>query len=311
MKYIQELREGDRVSRVFLCKNKISAITKSGKNYYSLGLQDKTGQIDGKVWDLNNAIEHFEAMDYIQVDGEVVVFNGNLQLNARRIRRASEGEFDPKDFFPVTEKSVEDMYRQLLGFIEKVKEPHLHELLESFFVKDKAFAREFAKHSAAKSVHHGFIGGLLEHTLSVTTLCDFYTTQYSFLNADLLLAAAMLHDIGKLKELSDFPGNDYTDEGQLLGHIVMGVEMIGPRMAAIPGFPPTLATELKHCILAHHGEFEFGSPKKPAIVEALALNFADNTDAKLEIMKEALANAKPGEWQGFNKLMDSNIRKTV
>ena len=245
------------------------------------------------------------------MDGEVVVFNGNLQLNARRIRRASEGEFDPKDFFPVTEKSVEDMYRQLLGFIEKVKEPHLHELLESFFVKDKAFAREFAKHSAAKSVHHGFIGGLLEHTLSVTTLCDFYTTQYSFLNADLLLAAAMLHDIGKLKELSDFPGNDYTDEGQRLGHIVMGVEMIGPRMAAIPGFPPTLATELKHCILAHHGEFEFGSPKKPAIVEALALNFADNTDAKLEIMKEALANAKPGEWQGFNKLMDSNIRKTV
>ena len=311
MRYISELREGDRVSRVFLCKNKISATTKAGKSYYSLGLQDKTGQIDGKVWDLNNAIEHFEAADFIQVDGEVVVFNGNLQLNARRIRKAQEGEYNQLDFFPVTERSVEEMYSALLGFIDKVKEPHLHALLSGFFVEDAAFVKEFKKHSAAKSVHHGFIGGLLEHTLSVTTLCDFYAKQYSFLNADLLLTAAMLHDIGKLQELSDFPGNDYTDDGQLLGHIVMGVEMISPRIAKIPGFPPVLASQLKHCILAHHGEFEFGSPKKPAIVEAVALNFADNTDAKLEIMKEALAGAKPGEWLGFNKLMDSNIRRTV
>ena len=202
------------------------------------------------------------------------------------------------------------MFKELDGFIQKVKEPHLHALLLSFF-GDKEFVKNFCQHSAAKSVHHGFIGGLLEHTLSVTKICDFFCTLYPMINRDLLLTAAMFHDIGKVNELSDFPENDYTDDGQLLGHIVMGVEMIGSHIREIPSFPPVLASELKHCILAHHGEFEYGSPKKPAIIEAAALNFADNADAKLEIMKEQLASATPGEWIGFNRLMDSNIKKTV
>ena len=238
------------------------------------------------------------------------MFNGSLQLNCRRIRKAKEGEYDQKDYFPVSEKDPAVMFKELDGFIQKVKEPHLHELLLSFF-GDKEFVKNFCQHSAAKSVHHGFIGGLLEHTLSVTKICDFFCTLYPMINRDLLLTAAMFHDIGKVNELSDFPENDYTDDGQLLGHIVMGVEMIGSHIREIPGFPPVLASELKHCILAHHGEFEYGSPKKPAIIEAAALNFADNADAKLEIMKEQLASATPGEWIGFNRLMDSNIKKTV
>ena len=293
MKYIQELREGERLSQIFFCKNKTIATTKAGKTYYSLTLQDKTGVLDGKVWELSGAIEHFENLDFIKIDGDVTLFNGSLQLNCRRIRKAKEGEYDQKDYFPVSEKDPAVMFKELDGFIQKVKEPHLHALLLSFF-GDKEFVKNFCQHSAAKSVHHGFIGGLLEHTLSVTKICDF-----------------MFHDIGKVNELSDFPENDYTDDGQLLGHIVMGVEMIGSHIREIPGFPPVLASELKHCILAHHGEFEYGSPKKPAIIEAAALNFADNADAKLEIMKEQLASATPGEWIGFNRLMDSNIKKTV
>ena len=241
----------------------------------------------------------------------MVLFNGSLQLNCRRIRKAKEGEYEQKDYFPVSQKDPNVMFKELLGYVQKVKEPHLHALLSSFFVEDKVFVKAFCQHSAAKSVHHGFIGGLLEHTLSVTKLCEFFCTLYPMINRDLLLTAAMFHDIGKVKELSDFPENDYTDDGQLLGHIVMGVEMIGSRIRQIPGFPPVLASELKHCILAHHGEYEYGSPKKPAIIEAAALNFADNTDAKLEIMKEQLEGAAPGEWLGFNRLMDSNIKRTV
>lgn len=311
MKFVQELREGERVSQIFFCKNKTIATTKAGKTYYSLTLQDKTGSLDAKVWDLSGAIEHFEALDFIKIDGEVTSFNGSLQLNCRRIRKAGEGEYQASDYFPVSSKDIDAMYRELLGIIKKVKEPHLRQLLESFFVEDAAFIKIFRTHSAAKSVHHGFIGGLLEHTLAVAKLCEFLSLQYPIINSDLLITAAIFHDIGKTKELSDFPENDYTDDGQLLGHIVIGTEMVGERIRSIDGFPPVLAAELKHCILAHHGEFEYGSPKKPAIIEAAALNFADNTDAKLQLMKEQLVNAAPGEWLGFNRLMDSNIKRTV
>lgn len=311
MKYIQDLREGERISQVYLCKNKTVATTKMGKNYYSLLLQDKTGTIDGKVWDLNNGIDHFESMDYIQIDGDVTSFSNSLQINIKRIRRAREGEYQTKDYFPVSSKDIDTMYKELLGYVNHVKNEYLNKLLSSFFVEDKAFAQRFKEHSAAKSVHHGFIGGLLEHTLSVTKLCYFYCQQYPMLNKDLLLTAAMFHDIGKLEELSDFPENDYTDDGQLLGHIVIGCEMLAARIYTIPGFPKKTASELRHCILAHHGEYEYGSPKKPALIEALALNFADNTDAKIQIMQEALSNSLSNEWLGFNRLLDSNIRKTT
>ena len=204
------------------------------------------------------------------------------------------------------------MYEELLAFIKSVKNPYLNRLLSSFFVDDAAFAKAFQFHSAAKTVHHGFVGGLLEHTLSVTKLCDYYTGYYKELNRDLLITAAIFHDIGKTKELSRFPENDYTDDGQLLGHIIIGTEMVSERMKEIEGFPASIAVELKHCILAHHGELEYGSPKKPALLEALALNFADNTDAKMETMIEALnAGGENKGWLGFNRLLESNIRRTT
>jgi 3'-5' exoribonuclease len=249
-------------------------------------------------------------MDYIMIDAEVTSFQNSRQLNVRRIRVAAEGEYYPQDYLPMSEKNIPEMYRQLTAIIGTFTNPYLKKLAESFFVEDASFSKSFCEHSAAKSVHHGFVGGLLEHTLSVTKLCDYYAMTYPYLNRDLLLCAAMFHDIGKTRELSQFPVNDYTDDGQLLGHIVIGTMMIHERIGQIEGFPAKLASELEHCILAHHGELEYGSPKKPALAEALALSLADNTDAKLETMKEALSTAEGPEWMGFNRYLDSNIRPT-
>ena len=226
--------------------------------------------------------------------------------------KVQEGEYDPKDYLPVSDKDIDQMYEELKGLIASTKEVHLKKLLESFFVEDADFEKRFKFHSAAKTVHHGFVGGLLEHSLSVAKHCDYFAGCYPMLNRDLLITAAIFHDIGKLEELSTFPENDYTDDGQLLGHIIIGTEMVGDRIRTIPDFPKGLASELKHCILAHHGELEFGSPKKPALPEALALSFADNIDAKMETVREIFNNVPENnqEWQGYNRLLESNIRRS-
>ena len=311
MKYIKDYRDGDRVFDIYLCKQKTSAVTKNGKAYDNVILQDKTGTIDAKIWDPNSAgIADFEAMDYIEVYGDVTSFQGALQVNIKRTRYAQPGEYDPANYLPVSRYNIDEMFQEVTGYIKNLQNPYLKKLCEMIFLEDQDFQKKFKASSAAKSVHHGFMGGLLEHTLSVTKLCDFYCTRYSKLQKDLLIAAALCHDIGKVKELSAFPVNDYTDEGNFLGHIVMGSEMVGEKIAKIDGFPTKLAYELKHCILAHHGELEFGSPKKPAIMEAVALNFADNTDAKMETFTEILEGTTEKGWLGYNRLLESNIIST-
>ncbi|MBQ8984085.1 MAG: HD domain-containing protein [Lachnospiraceae bacterium] len=310
MQYINELRDGEMIKEIYLCKQKQTLQTKAGKSYYSLILQDKTGTIDAKVWDLNNGIGHFESMDYIEVNAQVILYQGNPQLNVRQIRKADEGEYTISDYMPCSPFDTEQMYQELLALIASVKETHLHQLLENFFVNDAAFIQSFKKHSAAKSIHHGFIGGLLQHTLAVTRLCDYMASQYPAIHRDLLITAAICHDIGKIYEISDFPENDYTDEGQLIGHIVKGTMMVEEKIQSIDGFPVKLGNELKHCILAHHGELEFGSPKKPSLIEAVALSFADNTDAKLQTFTETLNGTTNTGWLGYNRLFESNIRAT-
>ena len=241
MKYIESLREGERINEIYLCKTKQSALTKAGKPYENVILQDKTGILDAKIWDPGSVgIDDFDSLDYVAVMGDITSFQGNLQLSIKRVRKVQEGEYDPKDYLPVSEKNIDEMYEELI------------------------------------------------------------------------VTAAMFHDIGKLEELSVFPENDYTDEGQLLGHIMIGAEMVGERIRTIEGFPVRMANELKHCILAHHGELEYGSPKKPALAEALALSFADNVDAKMETIREIFTNVPENsvEWQGFNRLLDSNIRRS-
>ena len=312
MKYIKDFKEGDRVFDIYLCKHKQSAVTKNGKPYENVILQDKTGTIDAKVWEPNNpGISDYDALDYIEVYGDVNNFQGALQINVKRIRVCSAEEYNPADYLPVSSKGIEPMYKELKAIIGTLQNQYLRQLMEAFFIKDAAFAKAFCNSSAAKMVHHGFVGGLLEHTLGVVKLCDYYCSAYPILNRDLLLSAAMCHDIGKTKEISPFPENDYTDDGQLLGHIVIGAQMVAEKAATIPGFPHSILSQLQHCILAHHGKYEYGSPKLPAIIEALALNYADDTDAKLETFKEILENNSENQgWLGFNRLFESNLRAT-
>ena len=200
MRYIDQLREGMHVSDVYLCKTKQIALTKNGKEYGSLLLQDKTGTVDAKIWDLGSpGIGTFEAMDYVYLDGDVTVFQNANQINVKRIRRADEDEYIPADYLPVSSKNIQEMYAELAALVQSIKNPYLHQLAAGYFVEDKAFVKAFCFHSAAKSVHHGFVGGLLEHTLSVMKLCDYYAGYYKRINRDLLLTAALFHDIGKTR----------------------------------------------------------------------------------------------------------------
>lgn len=311
MRFINTLREGDSVRSIYLCKSKRTAETRNGRPYDNLTLQDKTGTLDGKVWDPNSGgIADYDEMDFIEVFGEVVSYNNNLQLNIKQLRKPYEDEYNVADYMPSSEKNVDAMYTELLSYIKQVENKYLRQLLEYYFVKDEKFIKVFKGHSAAKSVHHGFAGGLLEHTLSIVKMCAYYVSAYPLLSKDLLFTAAIFHDIGKTKELSSFPENDYTDDGQLLGHIVMGVEMISDGVRTIEGFPAKLASELKHCVIAHHGELEYGSPKKPALAEAVALNFADCTDAKMQTLTEIFKEKDTKDWLGYNRLFDSNLRRT-
>lgn len=312
MKYIETLREGESVRDIYFIKHKQSAVTKNGKPYENVILQDKTGTIDGKIWDPNSqGIDDFDAMDYVEIGGDITNFQGMLQVNIKRARKCREGEYEPGDYLPVSDYDIEEMYQELLKYVHSIKNSYVNQLARSFFEEDEEFIKAFKNHSAAKSVHHGFIGGLLEHTLSVVKLCEYYTKAYPILNYDLLISSALFHDIAKTRELSTFPVNDYTDEGQLLGHIVLGAQMVAEKAAKIPGFPHKILTEIEHCILAHHGEYEYGSPKKPALAEAVALNFADNTDAKMETLKEIFdGNRSNDSWLGYNRLFESNLRKS-
>lgn len=311
MVYITDLHEGDQIQGIYLCKSKKTCQKATGKNYYSLVLQDKTGTLDARVWNLSSGISNFNELDYLFVKGKIVFFQNALQLHIDQLRVAQEGEYLPEDYIPFSKQGIDKMYEELTDFINSMENGPLKELVSSFFIQDKEFKKMFCTHSAAKSVHHGFQGGLLEHTLGVVKLCNYMASNYPVINRDLLLSAAMFHDIGKIKEISAFPENDYTDDGQLLGHLIMGVEMLSARIAGIEHFPPKLASQLKHCILAHHGSLEYGSPKVPATMEALALSLADLTDARLETMTEALNSGDDKmEWIGYNRYFESNVRRT-
>ena len=311
MKYINELHEGENIIEHYLCKSRQTMKSRNGKNYLSLKLQDKTGMVDAKVWDLNNDIQSFQENDFIKVDAFVTTFNNELQLNVKRIRRSREGEYDPADFVPSTDKNIDEMYDQLMGYIKTMKNPYLKKLLEEIFLRHPVISKEFKYHSAAKAMHHSFRGGLVEHTLSVTQLCDFLAPRYNYVNRDILVASAMLHDVGKVLDLSDFPTNDYTDDGQLLGHLILGSELIRDAAAKIDGFPKRLESLMKHCMLSHHGEYEYGSPKLPSTPEAFLLHCADNLDAKTKMIEEALAaDSTQGHWAGYNRMLQRNLSRS-
>lgn len=311
MRYINEILEGENVVEHYLCKSRQSLKSRNGKTYLSLKLQDKTGMVDAKVWDVTNDIKSFEENDFIKIDGTAIIYQNNIQLNVRKIRKSMEGEYDPQDFIPCSEKNLDTMYEELMGYIKTIQSPFVKQLLEEIFFRHPEVSKRFKTHSAAKNIHHGYRGGLLEHTLSVTQICDFAAPRYKYVDRDILIASAMLHDVGKVVELSEFPINDYTDDGQLLGHLIIGTEMIRDAAAKIPDFPKQLESLLKHCMLSHHGEYEYGSPKLPKTIEAFILHCADNLDAKTKVIEEMLDNDNTqGSWAGYQKMLQRNIRKS-
>ncbi len=309
MRYLEDIHEGEAVVGHYLCKQKQSLKSRAGKTYLSLKLQDKTATVDAKVWELNHNIQNFEENDFIKIDALVLTYQNEIQLNVRKIRKSQEGEYNPMDYIPCTDKDISVLYTQFTDYIKTISNSYIKTLLENIFIKNDEISEAFKKHSAARAMHHNYMGGLLEHSLSVTQICDFMAPRYKFVNRDILVAAAMLHDVGKIWELSSFPDNDYTDNGQLLGHIIIGTELITSEAGKISGFPETLKTLLKHCIVGHHGEYEFGSPQLPKTIEAFILHCADNTDAKIKMFEDVLEkNSTQGHWAGFYKPLARNVR---
>lgn len=311
MRYIEDFKEDDRIIGHYFCKQKANLKTRSGKTYFSLKLQDKTGIIDAKVWELSNEIQSFEENDYIKIDGVVLSYQNDLQLKISKIRKSTVGEYDAADYIPCTDKDIPSLYAQLGSVIKTVSNIYLNKLLTGIFIDNADISNIFMNHSAAKTMHHNYMGGLLEHTLSVVMICDFLSTRYKHINRDLLICAAMLHDVGKIYELSPFPFNDYTDEGQLLGHSYLGIELIVSEAAKIEKFPKKLLTLVKHCLISHHGEYEYGAARRPKIIEAYILHCADDTDAKIKAFETAInEDNTQGQWLGYDKCLERNLRKS-
>lgn len=311
MRYINELKVDEMVIEHYLCKKKQTLKSRAGKSYLSLLLQDKTGVINAKVWDLNNNIKSFEENDFIKIDGTVLSYQNEPQLTIKKIRKSLDGEYEPKDYIPTTDKNIDELYKKMVDIIENVKNPYIKELLQNIYIKNEDIKVKFKEHSAAKTMHHNYMGGLLEHTLSICEICEFLAKHYHFVDKDILIASAFLHDIGKIFELSPFPDNDYTDDGQLLGHIIIGTELVTKECSKIEGFPHQLKSLIKHSILSHHGEYEFGSPKRPKTVEAFILHCADELDAKLKMYEDAIfSDNTQGNWAGYHKMLARNLRKS-
>lgn len=311
MRFINEILENENVVEHYLCKSKQLMKSRAGKPYLSLKLQDKTGTVDAKIWAISNEIKPFEENDFVKIDATAVTYQGEIQLNVKKLRKSQEGEYNAADYIPSTEKNIPSMLAELYSYIDDIEDVYIKSLLTEIFVNNTEIKEKLPKHSAAKNMHHGVFGGLVEHTLSVVQICSFMAPRYKYVNRDMLLACAMLHDIGKIFELSDFPVNDYTDDGQLIGHIIIGTELISEAAAKIDGFPPRLLSLIKHCILSHHGEYEYGSPQLPKTMEAFILHCADNADAKIKAVEEAIdAGPATSNWVGYHRLLQRNISKS-
>lgn len=310
-RYITELSEGESVVGHFLVQSKQLLTTKAGKPYLSLILQDKTGSISGRVW--NNAAELFDKFknnDVIKLDGSVELYNRELQLIIRRLRPSEADEIELSDFVAHSAHDTDEMFLELCSFIESIENPHLKSLLNGFF-QDEEFVEKFKASPAARNIHHVCVGGLVEHSLSTARLCEYLTTQYENLDADLLITMAILHDIGKVKELEISPSISYTEEGNLLGHIVIGIRMVDEKIEQIPDFPPKLQMLVEHMILSHHGQSEWGSPRPPMFLEAEILHRADDLDVKVDIITRALSEDRDPDssWTAYHRALERILYK--
>jgi len=284
-------KENQSITDFFAVTAKQLRTRREGGEYLALTLGDKTGQFDARMWEnFADCVPKFEAGSVVKVQALVCRFADKLQLKIEKLRPADPHEFTLSDFVPTTEKNVEELWSQLNAIVSTFTDPHLLALARNF-LEDADFSAALKEAPAARSMHHAFIGGMLEHVVSMLGLCDAVARHYPQIHRDLLLTGALLHDIGKLKELSWGTSFDYTMEGQMLGHITIGIGQIDQKISALPGFPEQLRLLVQHMVLSHHGKYEFGSPKLPMIPEAVLLHYIDDMDAKMQTMDSEFRKA--------------------
>jgi 3'-5' exoribonuclease len=308
---VAELEANQPVTATFLVLAKEIRQKKTGEPYISLTLGDRTGDIDAKMWDnVGDVLETFERDDFVRVKGLVQVYQNKPQLTVHKLIRVDEREIDFADFFPASKRDPEEMFAELQGIIAGLKNPHLKALLEALFA-DPGIARRYRIAPAAKAIHHAYLGGLIEHVLSMAALARLVAPRYPSVDLDLLLAGVILHDLGKISELSYDRSFSYSDEGQLLGHIQIGLRMIDDKIRGLDGFPPRLRALVEHMILSHHGELAFGSPKAPMFAEALLLHHLDNLDSKMECLRATAEKDQnlTGNWTSYSGPLERCVLK--
>ena len=311
--FANEIKENERVESIFLVKQKSISFTKAGNPYLNLTLIDKTGEVNGKVWEQAEKLAKlFQKDDFVTIQSTAVTYQNSLQLNISSIIPLSPSEIDITNFLPQAKNDIEQTFLKLKAIIEEVSNTHLKKLLD-LFIADDQLIRLFKLAPAAKKMHHVYLGGLLEHTLSLSNLILQISKHYEGLNVDLLLTGGILHDIGKIHELTYSRSFDYSDSGRLIGHITLGVEMINEKIRLIPDFPEELAVELRHLIISHHGEYQYGSPKRPKTLEALILYYLDDLDAKVEEIQSFIQREEENQSKcaGYHQMLERYIYKTL
>jgi 3'-5' exoribonuclease len=297
--------ENQVITSSFVVVSKQAKPKKSGELYLALILADRSGHIEAKMWD--NVAEHidcFEQDDFVKIRGLINKFNGRFQLTLHKVRSLEESEVEFDDYLPRTTKDIGALWRMLEEFVAGFRDQHLKALVQAF-MNDPQIERAYKNAPAAKSLHHAYIGGLLDHVVSLFQLCDLACRNYpQMIDRDLLLAGAFLHDIGKVHELTFARSFSYTTRGQLLGHMVIELEMLQQKIALVPGFPEEYKTLLEHLIISHHGKYEFGSPKMPMFPEALMLHYLDDLDSKMEAMRAHFQREPDAEWTGYNPSLE-------
>ena len=294
--------ENKLITSTFVVVSKQVKPKKTGEPYLALILGDRTGQLDAKMWDnVEDAIDAFEQDDFVKVKGLLNKYKNRFQITVHKLRRLGDSEIDFSDYLPKTTKDVGEQWQTLAAFVATFRDPNLKSLVEAFMA-DPEIAEAYRNAPAAKTLHHAYIGGLLDHVVSLFRSCDLLCQNYPQINRDLLLTGAFLHDIGKIHELTYNRSFSYTTRGQLLGHMIIELEMLQAKLAHLPDFPTELKVLVEHLIISHHGEYEFGSPKLPMFPEALMLHYLDNLDSKMESMRAHFEReaASVGPWTGYN-----------
>ncbi len=306
-------QENKIITSSFVVVSKQVKPKKTGEPYLALTLGDRSGQIEAKMWDnVEDSLNAFEQDDFIKIKGLLNKYKNRFQITIHKLRRLGDSEIDYSDFLPKTTKDIGELWQTLAGYVASFQNPHLKALLESFMA-DPDIAEAYRNAPAAKTLHHAYIGGLLDHVVSLCRSCDLMCRNYPHINRDLLLTGAFLHDIGKIHELTYHRAFSYTTKGQLLGHMIIELEMLQAKLARLPDFPDELKTLVEHLIISHHGQYDFGSPKLPMFPEALMLHYLDDLDSKMEAMRAHFErdSGAAGGWTGYNASLGRPLLNTA